>query len=1327
MCLFQPAHWTSFFLGTACILAQAANEFHVAPPPVGSDSNPGTRSQPFATISHAELQTQAGDTVLLHEGVYRESVRFRRSGTAQAPICYQPYNVGQNPAEVRISAFTIIEPGVNGAGNWERHDGPIFRIQLTPEYGLGLGKSCVLIDGEPQKIARWPNAPAAFDFDWEGMASPLRANHDPSSAGPEDPYEGTFFTATYEDPALPFGAHNSWRGARIDTSPGGGVFRDTGIVTQSTEDSVTFRYRPFPKPGAYAAKADPYFLWNHLNALDQEGEYFFDIEGVSGPAHTLYVIPAGNTSPDQTTVEIKSREYGFDMNWTSHIHLKQLNFVGGGIECPVSSSFIVMDDLHLRYCGSGLDALQTGRAAVWLKGDGHRLLNSQIESSYGGGAITLGTNTEIANNVIRDCMLYGVASFDSSDLHAHHNTIFGNQGVNIHMYSPRGRFNYNHCYHAGKRVTDSASMNSNYNGDLEGMEVAYNWVHSNVARFNLTRTEENGAGRPVWGGGRGIRMDTSPSNVFIHHNIVWGISAPNLSVTLWALDPDQTNYRNSMQRVYNNTIDGQIHIANRGSIGGIDIRNNICSEVREFGAEMDPHIVRNNFMTIGKFEPRWPGNTSDNSLFSSATTGNFELHDDAAAIDAGEHIPGITTTFVGDAPDVGALEHNGSSNPHWSAGALLRPKDARGLRFSLLVKPNGDRYLVVSGMPEGRIPAREFTLRLGPVVLQDHRLVYSTKTHHAEAYFQIQAENLSGNIPVDFSLDGEAFQNNGAVLDLQGSSLLINDVDVETTSPSGGTMHTISGRGFGSTGWTLPLVMENTTGEDLNHAPVPVIFNSREHIETGRMSPDCSDLRILHWETGRELKYWIESGINSEATLLWVKYGDDSPLMNRFSHLDESGYYLSFGESGTESSGDSTIVYDYFPELLDEGLKVWVSANRLAETQQDGDPISSWPNMASTTFLTQADPSAKPTLKFNQLNQLPAANFNGSAYLQINGFPRQVSEGLTVFSVIKSDPGHDPQGRLISIGNGDRETDNVRQGRERGWRVFGVKRAYSDSITAIGSGRRFAGHSHYMTADVAELLVFSNLQSNSTGVGMDRIRKYLERKYAIGRSARGVVEANRLLGPTRFYLGENLIESVTILDSRTATFVAPPLPPFGNREDLSPLAMSTLPIGPVSLTMMVERDGETAGSGQPLTYFLPAYDQWSRDNLPQGRRGGLEDSDGDGIMNLLEFATSSNISEPTGGPLFSVSSPEIAAPYMEFHRNTRATDVLLSVEYSSNLRDWTTVPEHSPDLTVIAPSPPDESGLLRMRYSPSARSPEIYYRLRATKIPIADPPPRDAN
>ena len=191
------------FLGTSCISALGANQLHVAPPPLGSDSNPGTLSHPFATIAHAELQTQAGDTVFLHEGVYRESVRFRRSGTPHAPITYRPYDGEQTLAKVSLSTFKVIEPGVSGAGIWEQHRDSIFKIQLSQEYGLGVGKSSILIDGKAQKIARWPNAPKAFDFNWENMAAAQQAFHDPSSAGPEPPYEGTFFTASYHDPALP--------------------------------------------------------------------------------------------------------------------------------------------------------------------------------------------------------------------------------------------------------------------------------------------------------------------------------------------------------------------------------------------------------------------------------------------------------------------------------------------------------------------------------------------------------------------------------------------------------------------------------------------------------------------------------------------------------------------------------------------------------------------------------------------------------------------------------------------------------------------------------------------------------------------------------------------------------------------------------------------------------------------------------------------------------------------------------------------------------------------------------------------------------------------
>lgn len=53
-------------------------EYHVAKS--GSDQNPGTADSPFLTINHAAQVADAGDTVIVHEGTYREWVRPRRGG-----------------------------------------------------------------------------------------------------------------------------------------------------------------------------------------------------------------------------------------------------------------------------------------------------------------------------------------------------------------------------------------------------------------------------------------------------------------------------------------------------------------------------------------------------------------------------------------------------------------------------------------------------------------------------------------------------------------------------------------------------------------------------------------------------------------------------------------------------------------------------------------------------------------------------------------------------------------------------------------------------------------------------------------------------------------------------------------------------------------------------------------------------------------------------------------------------------------------------------------------------------------------------------------------
>ena len=1130
-------------LGLLASTSAAQRQLHVAPPPLGDDSNPGTLDQPVATILTAERAAQPGDTIQIHRGTYRESVRFLSSGTPARPITLQAYDDGSGPDKVILSGFDLIQPGINGAGQWEQYRGEIYKIQLTPEYGLSLGESAILIDGEIQKIARWPNVEASFDFDWKNMAQAENAVFNEDSAGPLPPYLGTFHTAIYEDSDLPFSTPNQWQGARIDLSPPGGSFQTTAIVTRSDRGLIEFRY---DRESTRIVRAeDPYFIWNSLHALDEAGEYFFDIEGVSGPPFMLYLWTPGGASPDTMQVEMKRRDYSLDFNWVSNVVVRDLDFYGAGVECPSSSSSITLEDLTMKYCGRGLDSLaNTPRAAIWLKGANHSVRNCNIDSSYGGGILTLGTGTQIVNNVVHDCMLYSIGTWHSSNITVLHNTTFRNGSGNITMFSPGSRFNFNHCYHAGLRTTDVASMNSHYKGDLNEMEVAYNWVHSNVARWNPNAD---------WGGGRGIRLDRNPSNAIIHHNLIWNISAPVFSLVLWSLDENQVNYRDSKIRAYNNTVDGTITLSGQGSIGGHDIRNNICTDIREFGVELPGHIIQNNVFTVGTFLHRWPGpgNAFNSDLFVSAPTGNFELHSNAAAIDTGENIPGITDETVhGIAPDVGALEYRDGNNSYWAAGALLRPRDRSKLRFSMLVKPTGERFIVVSGFPKGRVPSSECRIQLGSEILASPRLTYSSKTHLARAYFPLEGIELAGIQAVGLSLDNEPFQATGQTINLTGNGLSIESLSSSTSSPAGGTTHTITGNGFGSSDWMMPLRMINTTGADLNNAPVPVVFDSKRLIEEGRMNPDCSDLRVIHWETNHELRYWIESGERSRTTLMWIKGPEEPLLSDRFSQLDEASYFITYGNLERPTRSDRSIVTDYYRELDMPELEVWVSASNIAGTHSDGVPVSFWPNSGAGAELTQSNEALQPRFVVDGLNGLPTVHFNGSNFMKITGFPDILSQpdwahapGYTVLAVIKSDPNNaiGPNGRLISIGNGTRESSYVRTGTTTGWRTLDAKRAYPGDITRIGIGRRFVGSSVHMTANLSELLIFSTLLTDAAGYGVDRVRKYLERKYSLANSARGVVDPTRERPPTRFYLGGQLIDSVSIEDGHTATFTAPPL------------------------------------------------------------------------------------------------------------------------------------------------------------------------------------------
>ena len=128
------------------------------------------------------------------------------------------------------------------------------------------------------------------------------------------------------------------------------------------------------------------------------------------------------------------------------------------------------------------------------------------------------------------------------------------------------------------------------------------------------------------------------------------------------------------------------------------------------------------------------------------------------------------------------------------------------------------------------------------------------------------------------------------------------------------------------------------------------------------MNPDCSDIRIVHEETNQELRYFLESGENSPTTYLWLKGPEQSLLTKRFSQLDESTYYVTFGDRDRASVSDSSVLFDYYEELNRDDLAVWITATDLASQTQDGEAITSWPNAGARPPSSPLRPIPPPSL-----------------------------------------------------------------------------------------------------------------------------------------------------------------------------------------------------------------------------------------------------------------------------------------------------------------------------------------------------------------------------
>ncbi|THF73342.1 CBM96 family carbohydrate-binding protein [Cohnella fermenti] len=575
--------------------ASASGDVYYVSADEGSDTTgDGSLAHPWQTIQKAADTMVAGDTCYIREGVYREAVVPANSGTESNPITYRSY-AGETATIVGTEAVT----------GWVQDSGDIYKAPAI--LGLGSGNQ-VFADGEMLLEARWPNNTGS-------LMKQIYATMN----------TGTATTVTYS--ALPVGLDPV--GAHIWFRGGSGW---AGLDSEITAyDAVTGKMtmKSVSSSGTYydARAGNAFYLWGKKELLDTAGEWWYD-----SAEEMLYVWAPGGGTPDN--VEAKARQVTMDFSGRAYIHVIGVHTKAGSIVTDDASNHILLQNMKMEYVSqqsenhSGRpDAIDKG---IQLNGSDNEINSSEIAYSSSGLVLITGSNQSVVNSYLHDGDYAGtwggLVTVQGQGHYIGYNTMerAGRDVINLNTVQTIIEHN---DLSAGAMVCYDTAMIYTPNTDGMWTEIRYNKIHDIDASANL---------------GMGIYLDNSSSEFLIHHNVIWNI--PNS-------DPIRLNTPSNYNLVYNNTLGPNTKALSTGGsrfagdLFGNRLFNNIINDTIRYPNSYG-YAAGNNLFVLGGQDPQ----------FIDPDNGDFRIGSGSPAIDMGMVVPGITDSYTGSSPDVGAYE-----------------------------------------------------------------------------------------------------------------------------------------------------------------------------------------------------------------------------------------------------------------------------------------------------------------------------------------------------------------------------------------------------------------------------------------------------------------------------------------------------------------------------------------------------------------------------------------------------------------------------------------------------------------------------------------------
>lgn len=386
-------------VGRTWYVAQTAN---------ASDDNDGSEARPFATIQKASEVATAGDTILIGEGTYHETIIPQNDGTPTKPITYK----AKDGEDVKLSSTEVINQFA------EYKDGIL--VASIPN-DMGDGKNQVFYKHENLIEARYPNTEVGEDGLFQ-YSTGLRLNPVWLTEG-DIKVDSKDKMKAYSDTLLQEEEEDYWKGATFITENGYAWTLTMAKVGSSKKGELKFSKVStkwwWAGTGGLGESISKGYLTDHIHCIDKPGEWYVG-------NNMLYIMPPEGETAETLELEVKKNQLLIDLNNRSYIHIDGLKTFGGGIRmnnstmcvlnnCDMQylSKYTFIDDQRNLYDDGDVynenGSPQRGEMGIYVGGEHNAIVNSNIQYSAGAGIILYGSYAFVDNNTIYDTAYGGTS------------------------------------------------------------------------------------------------------------------------------------------------------------------------------------------------------------------------------------------------------------------------------------------------------------------------------------------------------------------------------------------------------------------------------------------------------------------------------------------------------------------------------------------------------------------------------------------------------------------------------------------------------------------------------------------------------------------------------------------------------------------------------------------------------------------------------------------------------------------------------------------------------------------------------------------------------